>query len=48
MLFSVLTKTILFLCNDMLFAVAVLDFVSSLLSQEIGWEEHFENDLFFS
>ena len=29
-----------------LFAFAVLDLVSSLLRQEIGWEERLWNDLF--
>ena len=29
-----------------LFAFVVLDLVSSVLCQEIGWEEHLRNDLF--
>jgi len=29
-----------------LFAFVVLDLVSSLLRQEIGWDEHVQNDLF--
>ena len=28
------------------FALAVLGLVSSVLSQQIGWEEHLQNDLF--
>jgi len=28
------------------FAVVVLGLVLSVLSQEIGWEEHLENDVF--
>jgi len=31
---------------DVLFAVVVLGLVSSLVSQEIGWEERLRNDLF--
>ena len=30
----------------MLFAFVVLGLVLSVLSQEIGWEEHLQNDLF--
>ena len=40
---SVLTKAILFLCCLRSF---VLGLVSSALSQEIGWEERLQNDLF--
>ena len=29
-----------------LFALVVLGLVSSVLCQEVGWEEHFRNDLF--
>ena len=42
-LFSVCFFAILFLCC-LLF---LLDLVSSVLSQEIGWEERLRNDLFY-
>jgi len=29
-----------------LLAFVVLDLISSVLSEEIGWEEHLQNDLF--
>jgi len=32
----------------LLYDVVVLGLVSSVLSQEIGWEERFQNDLFVS
>jgi len=41
--FSVLTETI---CSYLLFAFVVLGLVSSVLCQEIGWEECLRNDLF--
>ena len=44
--FSVFICVIIYLCYWWLFAFVVLGSVSSVLSQEIGWEERLQNDLF--